>query len=137
MNTQKKAAPKDSKESLGLNGSTQSTKKHQPYKIELALNSILHNGPRGITQPEAQIAYRESCLHTTISALRHSKDIEFVSHPDQDTVVYYNQKPFSRYWLASDEDRKKALKMLNAYRANRGLGKVNYGPWHNSTDKAA
>ena len=137
MNTQKKAAPKDSKENYEPNSLNQSTKKQPPFKIELALNSILHNGPRGITQPEAQATYRESCLHTTISVLRHSKGIEFISHPDQDTVVYYNQKPFSRYWLASDEDRKKALKLLNAYRANRGLPKVNYGPWHSSPNEAA
>lgn len=137
MNTQKKAAPKDSTESIHLSNTNQSTKKHHPFKIELALNSILHAGPKGITQPEAQATYRESCLHTTISALRHSKGIEFISHPDQDTVVYYNQKPFSRYWLASDEDRKKALKLLNAYRANRGLPKVNYGPWHSSPNEAA
>lgn len=137
MNTQKNAAPKDSTENIQLTNTDQSTKKHHPLKIELALNSILHAGPKGITQPEAQATYRESCLHTTISALRHSKGIEFISHSDQDTVVYYNQKPFSRYWLASDEDRKKALKLLNAYRANRGLPKANYGPWHSSPNEAA
>ena len=135
MNKQKKAAPTGSQ--LKPLTDTNIAENIRPYKIELALKSILHNGPRGITQPEAQATYRESCLHTTISALRHSKGIEFISHPDQDTVVYYNQKPFSRYWLASDEDRKRALKLLNAYRANRGLPKVNYGPWHSSSNEAA
>lgn len=111
--------------------------KRPPYKIELALNSILLNGPRGITQPEAFTSYRESCLHTTISSLRHEKDIQFISLPDLDTVAHFHQKPFNRYWLAVDEDRKRALNLLNAYRANRGLLKVNYGPWHSLPKEAA
>lgn len=113
------------------------TEKRPPYKIEMALFSILHNGPRGITQPEACTSYRESCLHTTISSLKHEKGIGFVSQPDFNTVAYFNQKPFSRYWLASDEDRVKAQRLLNAYRSNRGLPKVNFEAWHSSPDKAA
>lgn len=108
-----------------------------PFKIELALHAILKNGPMGITQPEAFSSYRESCLHTTISSLRHEKGINFLAQPDLDTVIYFHQKPFNRYWLASDKDRVKALRLLNAYRSNRGVGKVNFEAWHNSTDKAA
>jgi hypothetical protein len=113
------------------------TEKRPPYKIELALNAILHNGPRGLTQPEAFISYRESCLHTTISTLRHLKEIQFIAHPDFDTVVHFHQKPFNRYWLATDSDREKALRLLNAYRSKRGLETVDYEAWHSSTNKAA
>ncbi len=151
MNRQKKAATKGSliKTSTNDNSanssneenrrlySSDTTEKRPPYKIEMALFSILHNGPRGITQPEAFNAYRESCLHTTISSLKNEKGINFVSQPDFNTVAYFNQKPFSRYWLATDEDRVMALKLLNAYRTNRGLPKVNFEAWHSSPDKAA
>ncbi|MDO6565825.1 hypothetical protein Q4561_02025 [Alteromonas sp. 1_MG-2023] len=135
MNKQKKAAPTGS-EFKPLT-KTNIAENKRPYKVELALNSILHNGPRGITQPEAFTSYRESCLHTTISSLKHEKGINFISQPDFNTVVYFNQKPFSRYWLASDKDRVNALKLLNAYRSNRGLTKVSYEAWHKPDYKAA
>lgn len=135
MNKQKKAAPTGS-EFTPLT-KTNIAENKRPYKVELALNSILHNGPRGITQPEAFTSYRESCLHSTISSLKHEKGINFISQPDFNTVVYFNQKPFSRYWLASDKDRVNALKLLNAYRSNRGLTKVSYEAWHKPDNKAA
>ncbi|MFY0667313.1 MAG: hypothetical protein JXQ95_04720 [Alteromonas stellipolaris] len=135
MNKQKKAAPTGSK--FKPLTETNIAENKRPYKVELALNTILHNGPRGITQPEAFTSYRESCLHTTISSLKHEKGINFVSQPDFNTVVYFNQKPFSRYWLASDKDRVNALKLLNAYRSNRGLPKVSYEAWHKPDNKAA
>ena len=139
MNKQKKAALEDSPITTSINtlNNLNTTLNKRPFKIELALNSILHNGPRGITQPEAFTSYRESCLHTTISSLRHEKGIKFIAQPDLNTVVYFHQKPFNRYWLESDEDRVKALKLLNAYRFNRGLERVYYEAWHSSTDKAA
>tara|TARA_Y100000994_G_C15703537_1_gene446318 strand:+ start:2742 stop:3197 length:456 start_codon:yes stop_codon:yes gene_type:complete len=151
MNRQKKAATKDSliKTSTNVKPNNSSNEENRrpynsnttenkgPYKIELALFSILHNGPQGITQPEAFTSYRESCLHTTISSLKHEKGISFVSQPDFNTVAYFNQKPFSRYWLASDKDRVKAQKLLNAYRSNRGLSKVNFEAWHKPDNKAA
>lgn len=151
MNRQKKAATKDSliTTSTNVNSSNSSNEENRriyssdttenkgPYKIELALFSILHNGPRGITQPEAFTSYRESCLHTTISSLKHEKGISFVSQPDFNTVAYFNQKPFSRYWLASDKDRVKAQRLLNAYRSNRGLPKVNFEAWQKPDNKAA
>ena len=151
MNRQKKAATKDSliKTSTNVKPNNSSNEENRrpynsnttenkgPYKIELALFSILHNGPQGITQPEAFTSYRESCLHTTISSLKHEKGISFVSQHDFNTVAYFNQNPFSRYWLASDKDRVKAQKLLNAYRSNRGLPKVNFEAWHNPDEKAA
>ena len=138
MNSQKKAAPKGSSNIINTRTvNSQSTEIRPPYKIELALNALLNKGPQGITQPEAFTSYRESCLHTTISSLKHEKGISFVSQPDFNTVAYFNQKPFSRYWLATDEDRVMALKLLNAYRTNRGLPKVNFEAWHSSPDKAA
>lgn len=140
MNRQKKAATKDSLITTSTNvksNNSNTTENKGPYKIELALFSILHNGPQGITQPEAFTSYRESCLHTTISSLKHEKGINFVSQPDFSTVVYFNQKPFSRYWLASDKDRVKAQRLLNAYRSNRGLSKVNFEAWHKPDNKAA
>lgn len=138
MNSQKKAAPKGSSNIINTRTvNSQSTEMRPPYKIELALNALLNKGPQGITQPEAFNAYRESCLHTTISTLKNEKGITFVSEPDFETVVHFNQKPFSRYWLATDEDRVKALRLLNAYRSSRGLVKVNFDAWHSSPDKAA
>lgn len=138
MNSQKKAAPKGSSNIINTRTvNSQSTEMRPPYKIELALNALLNRGPQGITQPEAFNAYRESCLHTTISTLKNEKGITFASEPDFETVVHFNQKPFSRYWLATDEDRVKALRLLNAYRSSRGLVKVNFDAWHSPTDRAA
>ena len=138
MNSQKKAAPKGSSNIINTRTvNSQSTEMRPPYKIELALNALLNKGPQGITQPEAFNAYRQSCLHTTISSLKNEKGIGFVSEPDFETVVHFNQKPFSRYWLATDEDRVMALKLLNAYRSNRGLPKVNFEAWHKPDSKAA
>ncbi|MBL3809566.1 hypothetical protein [Alteromonas macleodii] len=138
MNSQKKAAPKGSSNIINTRTvNSQSTEMRPPYKIELALNALLNKGPQGITQPEAFNEYRESCLHTTISTLKNEKGITFVSEPDFETVVHFNQKPFSRYWLATDEDRVKALRLLNAYRSSRGLVKVNFDAWHKPDNKAA
>ena len=130
---------KDEATPKGSNTNTinNNTPTRPPFKIELALYAILKNGSLGITQPEAFSSYRESCLHTTISSLRHEKGIGFLAKPDLETVVYCHQKPFNRYWLASDNDRVKALRLLNAYRSNRGLAKVEYEAWHNPDGKAA
>lgn len=138
MNKQKKAAPKDSY--TGINTRTSQSQSNQtkpPFKVELALYAILHKGAQGITQPEAFNAYRESCLHTTVSSLKNEKGIGFISEPDFETVLHFYQKPFNRYWLATDEDRVMALKLLNAYRSNRGLPKVNFEAWHKPNSKAA
>ena len=138
MKSQKKAAPKGSSNIINTRTvNSQSTEMRPPYKIELALNALLNKGPQGITQPEAFNAYRESCLHTTISSLKNERGIGFVSEPDFETVVHFYQKPFNRYWLATDEDRVMALKLLNAYRANRGLPKVHFEAWHKPDNKAA
>ena len=138
MNSQKKAAPKGSSNIINTRTvNSQSTEMRPPYKIELALNALLNKGPQGITQPEAFNAYRESCLHTTISSLKNEKGISFVAEPDFETVVHFYQKPFNRYWLAADEDRVMALKLLNAYRSNRGLPKVHFDAWHKPDSKAA
>lgn len=127
------ATPKGS----NTNTTNNTTPTKPPFKIELALYAILKNGSLGITQPEAFSSYRESCLHTTISSLRHEKGIGFLAKPDLETVVYCYQKPFNRYWLASDKDRVKALRLLNAYRVNRGLAKVDNEAWHDLENKAA
>lgn len=108
-----------------------------PHKVEVALYSILKRGPLGISQPEAQSLYHESSLHSTISYLKNNRGIDFISEPDPSTVHYFYQKPFNRYWLATDKDREKALRLLNAYRANRGLSKVDFPSWHTDNDKAA
>ena len=76
-------------------------------------------------------------MHTTISSLKNERGIGFVSEPDFETVVHFYQKPFNRYWLAADEDRVMALKLLNAYRSNRGLPKVHFEAWHKPDSKAA
>ena len=46
-------------------------------------------------------------------------------------------KGASQLLLATDEDRVMALKLLNAYRSNRGLPKVHFEAWHKPDSKAA
>ena len=108
-----------------------------PYKIELALFTILSRGSCGINQPEAYAAYRESCLHSTISQLKHGSGISFTAFADLDTVRYFNQKPFNRYWLTDNSDRLKAENLLNHYRQKRGLGKLDFSSWHDTDKKSA
>lgn len=107
-----------------------------PIKIERSLLAILSSGPRGLIQPEAYSQYGESCLHTVVSTLR-NKGINLISLPDHDSVRYFNQKPFSRYWLATDKDRLRAVNLLNHYRQKRGLGKLDFAPWHDTNKKSA
>lgn len=108
-----------------------------PFKVELALFTILSRGATGINQPEAHEAYRESCLHSTISQLKNGSGISFTAFADLDTVRYFNQKPFNRYWLTRDSDRIKAENLLNHYRQKRGLGKLEFAPWHDTDKKSA
>ena len=109
-----------------------------PVKNPGALNvfSLLHQGPKGLNQPEAHSLYRESCLNTSVSALK-KKGISIISLPDLDSVRYFNQKPFHRYWLATDTDRQRAVNLLNHYRQKRGLGKLEFAPWHDNDKKSA
>ncbi|WP_218312344.1 hypothetical protein [Alteromonas antoniana] len=130
----REAAPKDDNAYARNSNCTQNK---PPHKVEVALYSILKRGPLGIAQPEAQSLYYESALHSTISDLKNNRGIDFISEPDPSTVHYFYQKPFNRYWLATDKDREKALRLLNAYRTNRGLSKVDFPSWHTDNDKAA
>ena len=107
-----------------------------PKKIELNVFSLLHQGPKGLNQPEAHSLYRESCLNTSICSLK-KKGISIISLPDLDSVRYFNQKPFHRYWLATDIDRQRAVNLLNHYRQKRGLGKIDFAPWHDTDKKSA
>ena len=128
------AAPKGNNINLDNSDNTAIKPAH---KIEVALYTILKQGPLGINQPEAQSMYYESALHSTISALKNKRDLNFISEPDQSSVHYFYQKPFHRYWLATDKDRVKALRLLNTYRVNRGLPKVDFPAWHDNNSKAA
>ena len=59
----------------------ESTPKRNASKIEVALGSVLYTGDHGLTQPEAYKIYHESCLHSTVSALRHYHRINIKSAP--------------------------------------------------------
>lgn len=121
-------------EQVNSAGGSLATKR--PPKIELNVLSLLQQGPKGLNQPEAHSLYRESCLNTSICSLK-KKGISIISLPDLDSVRYFNQKPFHRYWLATDTDRQRAVNLLNHYRQKRGLGKIDFAPWHDNDKKSA
>jgi hypothetical protein len=104
-------------------------------KFDWALYVILSRGPKGVAWPEALMSYHESALNSTISSLR-KKGIDFISEPDHNTISHHGQKPFNRYWLATDKDRQRAENLLNHYRKERGLPPLHFAPWHNSNDAA-
>lgn len=104
-------------------------------KSERALSLILSKGAIGVTWPDALLSYRESALNSTISAFK-KKGINFISQPDLKTVSHYGQKPFHRYWLATEKDRKRAENLLNHYRKERGLHPLYFTPWHTPDDAA-
>lgn len=93
-------------------------------KKEFVLEMALYSGSEGFTQPDAYKNYYESCLHTSISNLQQKHDIMFSRMPDKSTVRYQGQKPFYRYWLADQNQAKKALNLLNYYRAKRNVEPV-------------
>ena len=107
-----------------------------PLKIELNLFYFLKQGPAGLNQPEAHRFYGESCLHTSVSSLK-NKGVSLIAFRDLDTIRHFNQKPFNRYWLARDCDRRKAQSLLNHYRNKRGLDSLEFAPWHDTNKKSA
>ncbi|MCW8108078.1 hypothetical protein OPS25_06170 [Alteromonas ponticola] len=119
------AAPKDDNTNLNTG---KSKPLHPPKKIERFLMLLIRKGSDGITQPEAFWDYRESCLHTSVSSLQKQHGITVARKPDKSTIVNYCQKAFNRYWLADDEQRKKAIILLNFFRSKRKADPLSFEP---------
>jgi hypothetical protein len=97
----------------------ESTPKRKESKIQVALESLVARDEHGLTQPEAYQIYHESCLHSTISALRHNHGINIKSMPNS-VKNEYGGKPFNRYWIAYGEDRERAQQVLINMTTKRG-----------------
>lgn len=99
---------------------SESTPKHPPCKRECFLEFAISNYQKGITQPEAHACYRESCLRSTISSMQRTYGILFSREFDSNTVGYYRQRPFKRYWFKSEQHYKKAVSLLDDLKKARG-----------------
>lgn len=91
----------------------------RPKKIEIALTALLVSKDKGITQPEAYNAYGETCLHSTISAIRHTYGIKVFSLPSSKTNSF-GGKPFHRYWISDSEAREQAQLLILSMGKKRG-----------------
>lgn len=97
----------------------ESKAKRPPFKLEETLLCFFKFGTAGLIQPEAYNEYRESCLHTSVSKLQNEYGIHIFRKPDEPYSKY--RRPFTRYWLADNEQARKAVNLLNHCRAKRGL----------------
>jgi hypothetical protein len=97
----------------------ESTPKRKESKIQVALGSLVARGEHGLTQPEAYKIYHESCLHSTISSLRHCHGINIKGVPSS-VKNEYGGKPFNRYWIAYGGDRERAQQILLSMATKRG-----------------
>jgi hypothetical protein len=128
----KATTPKSS--SLTLH-SDESKAKRPPFKIEETVTCLLKFGPSGLTQPEAQSIYRESCLHTVISILQNDYGIQIIRKQEPRTNKY--RKPFTRYSLAGGKAEVLAVCLLNSLRFKRGMMPVLVGHYSALTNQAA
>lgn len=96
-------------------------------KIETALSLILLKGREGLTQPEAQKAYYDSCLHSTVSAIQTTHGIQVMREPSSKTN-HYGGKPFNRYWIAPGKDRERAQMIIERMASKRGATLVPVTP---------
>ncbi|WP_032095045.1 MULTISPECIES: hypothetical protein [unclassified Alteromonas] len=117
------------------NGNSYVTEIGPRIKSEYTLEMLLKVGPNGITQPEAYSVYRESCLHSTISALQNQHDIKIMRRSDKQSIVHKRQKPFSRYWLPDIVQANRALTLLNFYRKQRNAPSLKLSAIYQPTSK--
>tara|TARA_R110001583_G_scaffold126232_1_gene277818 strand:+ start:1141 stop:1536 length:396 start_codon:yes stop_codon:yes gene_type:complete len=97
----------------------ESKAKRPPFKLEETLLCFFKFGTAGVIQPQAHNEYRESCLHTTVSELQNKHGIHIFRKPDEPYSKY--RRPFTRYWFADNEQARKAVNLINYFRAKRGL----------------
>lgn len=105
--------------------STKPTK--SPSKIEVSLLLFVSRGERGVIQPEAAKEYGESCLDTTVSTLFHNHGINFKRKREKFINRAGTVSPFTRYSFLTEDDELRAKKLINHYRARRGLPPLTWG----------
>jgi hypothetical protein len=129
---QKAATPK----SNGLILHTDESKaKRPPFKIEETVSCLLKFGPSGLTQPEANGIYKESCLNTVVSYLHNECGIQI--NRKLEPAHNKHRRPFNRYWLADSKAEVLAVCLLNNLRFKRGMAPIVPGDYSNLTNQAA
>lgn len=95
-----------------------------PTKNEAFLLTLYQAGTDGLTQPEAYRVYGESCLHSSISWAANVRCLVIRRETEPHISPVGTRTHFTRYTLANDLEFTKALAIINAYRAARGVS-----PW--------
>jgi hypothetical protein len=113
----------------------ESKAKRPPFKLEETLICLLHRGPSGLIQPEAQDAYRESCLHTVISMLQNDYGILIMRRQEPKRNKY--RKPFTRYSLTDGKAEVLAVCLLNNLRFKRCMAPIVVGDYSTLINQAA
>jgi len=113
------ATPEEAAKTTDSHNNTKPIK--APYKLEVALLLFIERVIQGVIQPEASYKYGESCLHTTVSDLYNGHGVCFKRKVENYTNRAGTISRFTRYSLLSDEDVLRAKKLINQYRASRGL----------------
>jgi len=92
-----------------------------PFKMEVALMLFIQHGEQGMNTLEANQLYGDTALHSTVSDATNKHGINFKHQPEgiQNRVGTISR--FTRYSLLSDDDVLRAKKLINNYRARRGL----------------
>lgn len=98
--------------------------KRPPYKLEEAISALLEQGRKGMNQHDAGRIYGDTCLNTTISTLSNCKGIKFKRDREPIKTKTGVVKKYTRYWLLSKSDIKKARTLLKHLRAKRGAAKA-------------
>jgi hypothetical protein len=95
-----------------------------PTKLELSLLEFLDRESFGMFALEALNSYGDTCLNSTVSTLSNIHSIEF------DRIVQLHQSQrgpivrFTRYTIKNDEERNKAITLLENLREKRGANLI-------------
>jgi len=111
--------------------------KRPPYKLEISLLLFLRLGKEGMNQPEANRAYGETCLHTTVSTLQNDYGIGLFRRSEPWKHRYGGSTHFTRYWLADGKAEPLAISLLNKLRQKRGMYSIQPSDYYNLPNKAA
>jgi hypothetical protein len=97
-----------------------------PFKIEVAAILLVKRCHQGVIQPEAHRVYGESCLHTSVSTLFNNYGIRFKRQPESITNRAGSVSNYTRYTLLDEVDLLRIKKLIDRYRARRGLPPFNW-----------
>jgi hypothetical protein len=92
-----------------------------PFKIEIALRLFIERGQQGMNTLEANALFGDTALHSTVSDATNKHGVKFKHQPESVRNRAGSISRFTRYSLLTGSDILRAKKLVNNYRAYRGL----------------